>query len=191
MLPPYTVRRARPSDLDALLRLHLLLEDHLEASNPDLWRMSDAARGQLRSQLVARLTAPESCALVAEHGAEGVVGMLFGRVISNTRYQPTRSGTVDQLFVLPEHRRHDVGSGLVRALCDFLAAQAVEDVSLRYVHGNHQAAAFWAALGFRPRIITSGASLAQVTALLDRALDPAAADDAPPLGASPPLGEGL
>jgi ribosomal protein S18 acetylase RimI-like enzyme len=54
------------------------------------------------------------------------------------------------------HRRAGVGSRLVALLCRFFASEDVVDVTLRYVVGNEEAAKFWSALGFSPRIITAG-----------------------------------
>lgn len=163
----YAIRPARIADLDRLEQLLLLLQDHLEAANPDLWRMTGAARTHLRGQIRARLTAAGSCAIVAEHLADGVVGMIFGRVASNERYAPARAGIIDQVFVLEAHRRAGVGSRLVAELCGYFAYQGVDDISLRYVIGNRQADAFWNALGFTPRIVTVGADRRNVEAKVD------------------------
>jgi len=164
----YTVRPAQRGDLDRLTVLNLALQDHLEASNPNLWRMSDQARAQLMGQLASRLTAPDSCVLVAEHIDDGVIGVIYGRVVTNRAYIPSRTGIVDQAFVQPKHRRRGVGARLVAELCRFFAGHGVDDLSLRYVAGNEQAAAFWTALGFSPRIVTVGASWRVVEACLDQ-----------------------
>jgi GNAT superfamily N-acetyltransferase len=71
---------------------------------------------------------------------------------------------VDQAFVRADHRRAGVGKQLVARLCHFFAAEEVEDISLRYVVGNAEADAFWSAIGFSPRIITSGATRETVEA---------------------------
>jgi GNAT superfamily N-acetyltransferase len=186
MDPDYLVRPAQRADLDRLVTLQLALQDHLEAANPDLWHMSDEARAQLKGQIAARLAASDSkasrprsippvptvgsgsgagrpqgvdsCVLVAEHVEDGVIGVIYGRVIINKSYVPCRAGVVDQAFVQQQHRRRDVGARLVAGLCAFFAGQGIEDLSLRYVVGNKEATAFWTALGFTPRIITLGAS---------------------------------
>ncbi len=162
----YTIRPAQEADLDCLVELMLALQDHLEAANPDLWRMKPEARGQLKGQLAARLTAPGSCALVAEHQTDGVVGAVFGRVIVNKSYLPERAGQIDQLFVRQDHRRVGVGSRLVAGLCRFFAEQGVDDLSLRYVAGNGEATGFWSSLGFSARIVTAGAGRQRVEARL-------------------------
>jgi GNAT superfamily N-acetyltransferase len=164
----YVIRRATVADLDRLVELLLMLQDRLEASNPDLWQMKQEARSQLKSQLSARLSAPNSCALVAEHGGDGIIGVILGRVTVNKRYIPTRAGLVDQAFVRADHRRAGVGSQLMAELCRFFAAAGVDDLSLRYVVGNEEAASFWAALGFAPRILTAGAGRKAVEARLGK-----------------------
>jgi ribosomal protein S18 acetylase RimI-like enzyme len=133
------------------------LQEHLEASNPDVWRMTPEARGLLRRQVLTRLKTQDVYAIVAEHGTDGVVGVIFGRIIANKRYVPARTGTVDQLFVHECHRRAGVGSRLVRELCRFFAERGIDDLSLRYMVGNEAAASFWEALGFSSRIAIVGA----------------------------------
>jgi GNAT superfamily N-acetyltransferase len=143
--------------LDRLVALLLALQDHLEASNSELWRMSPEARDQLKPKVAARLDAPNGCVLVAEHVQDGVVGVIFGRVITSKRYDPPRAGSVDQAVVRADHRRAGVGTLLVAELCRFFADKGVDDLTLRYVIANEEAARFWTALGFSPRITTAGA----------------------------------
>jgi GNAT superfamily N-acetyltransferase len=165
----YTVRAAERTDLDALEALLLALQDHLEAANPGLWVMKDEARSSLRGQIAARLAAPNSCVLLAEHMAEGAVGTILGRLVTNNRYIPSRAGVVDQLFVQEHHRRAGVGSLLMAELCRFFARAGADDLSLRYVDGNEEAAGFWSSLGFSPRIVTVGAKRRTVEGRLDQA----------------------
>lgn len=164
----YTIRPAQRSDLERLTMLQLALQDHLEGANPDLWRMSDQTRAQLKGQLAARLSALDACVLVAEHVEEGVVGVIYGRIVTNKGYLPSRTGVVDQAFVQPNHRRQHVGARLVAELCRFFAGQGIEDLTLRYVSGNKEAAAFWMALGLTPRIVTVGASRQVVESRLNQ-----------------------
>ncbi|MGD2039911.1 MAG: GNAT family N-acetyltransferase [Anaerolineae bacterium] len=159
----YVIRAALPADLATVADLVHKLQDHLEASNPDLWRMTDEARANLKGQLAGRLRDPQVCALVAEHEREGIIGVIFGRIVTNKRYVPARAGQIDQAFVHENHRLQGIGSQLVAQLTRYFAQQGVEDISLRYVSGNQQAEAFWTALGFSPRIITAGAGRKRVT----------------------------
>ena len=158
----YSIRPAEKADLDRLIELLLALQDHLEAANPDLWRMREESRANLKGKIASRLDAANSLTLVAEHEQDGVVGLISGRITTNTHYDPPRAGLVDQAFVRPDHRRRAVASRLVAELCSFFAANGVEDLSLRYVVGNDEATAFWSALGFTPRIVTAGARRSEV-----------------------------
>jgi ribosomal protein S18 acetylase RimI-like enzyme len=151
-----------------VFELVLALQDHLEAANPDLWRMSPEARENLKGQIATRLKATGSCVLVAEHTVDGIIGVIFGRIISNNRYIPSLAGQVDQVFVQPGHRRARVASRLVQELCRFFADHEVDQITLRYAEGNEEATGFWAAMGFAPRIVTAGASRYTVEAHLAR-----------------------
>lgn len=162
----YAIRRANKADLDRLVELLSDLQDHIETANADLWKQNPDSRRQLKNTLAARIQAAGSCALVAEHVSDGVVGVISGRVLTNKRYTPSRSGSVDQVFVQPDHRGRGVGSLLVAELCGFFASEGIGALSLRYVVGNDQAAGFWQALGFQPRIITAGAERQAVQAHL-------------------------
>lgn len=48
MISTYRLRAATVADLDALVQMHADLQDHLEESNPDMWRMKNEARIQVR-----------------------------------------------------------------------------------------------------------------------------------------------
>jgi ribosomal protein S18 acetylase RimI-like enzyme len=165
MQSAYTIRPAEPRDLPSLLEMSLALQDHLEAAAPDCWRMSPEAREALGRQLAARLGAAGSLALVAEQGHGGIAGMAFGRIIANNRYLPPLTGFIDQLYVRPAHRRSGAGSLLLAELLRFFGDQGVTDVSLRSMHFNAEAAAFWAAAGFTPRVVTLGRSIAPLPAI--------------------------
>jgi GNAT superfamily N-acetyltransferase len=154
-------------DLDRLETLMLALQDHLEGCNPSLWRMTPQSRARLRAQVASRLEAPNARALVADHSHDGVVGAIFGRVTTNTRYTPSMAGSIDQLYVVPDHRRTGVGTALVSALCAFFAGAGVNHLSLRYAVDNAEASAFWEALSFKPRILTVGALRQDVQTLAD------------------------
>jgi ribosomal protein S18 acetylase RimI-like enzyme len=162
----YAIRAAVHADLDRVTELLLALQDHLEVANPDLWRMDGEARRNLKGVTAGRLSQANACVLVAEHEVDGVIGVIFGRVVTNNRYDPPRAGSIDQAFVRADHRRRGVATRLVVAVCDYFAAEGVEDLSLRYVVGNEEAAWFWAALGFAPRIVTAGAPRGVVQSLV-------------------------
>jgi GNAT superfamily N-acetyltransferase len=168
MNDPYVIRPAHVADLDRLEELLLALQDHIERANAELWRMVPVGREGLRAQIANRIGAAVSAAVVADHRDDGVVGVVFGRVVANHRYEPPLAGLVDQAFVRQDHRRRGVASRLVAEVCRFFAELGAADISLRYVIGNDEAAGFWQALGFVPRIVTAGAALETIQARLLR-----------------------
>ena len=85
---------------------------------------------------------------------------------------PERAGQIDQAFVRADHRRAGVGTRLVGALCRFFAEQGADDLTLRYVTTNAEAASFWSALGLSPRITTAGATRQAVEARLAQTREP-------------------
>ena len=172
MSDPYVIRPARVADLDRLEELLLALQDHVEGANADLWRMKPEGRESLRAQIANRLDAAASAAVVAEHRDDGVVGVVFGRVVTNHRYEPPLAGLVDQAYVRPSHRRQGVAGRLIAEVCHFFAEQGVGDISLRYAVGNDEAARFWQALVFVPRIVITGAALETIQARLSPGQDP-------------------
>ena len=159
MPTPYAIRPAQEADLDRLEELLLALQDHVEGANVGLWRMVPEGRQALRAQIAHRLGAAGSAAVVAEHRDDGVVGVAFGRVVINHRYEPPLTGFVDQVYVSAGHRRRGLASHLIAEILRFFAAEGAPDVSLRYAVGNGEAAAFWQSLGFAPRIVIAGAAL--------------------------------
>jgi GNAT superfamily N-acetyltransferase len=162
----YIIRPARAADLNQLEELLLALQDHVEGANTALWRMRPEGREGMRAQIANRIALAANTAVVAEHAADGVVAIVFGRVVANHRYEPPLAGLVDQLYVRPNHRRRGVASRLIAEICRFFAEQGVGDISLRYAVGNDEATRFWQALGFAPRIVISGAALETIQARL-------------------------
>ncbi len=110
--PSFTIRMAVPGDVSALylLKWHLALAEQsthtLRASEAD-WR-----RDLFGPQ-------PRFCAIVAEND-----GVLIGMATLVERYSPAWVGplfAIDDVFVMPEHRRHGIG----KALLACAAAEAV------------------------------------------------------------------
>ena len=95
----YRIREARPEDLDRLVALGVVLQQHLEASNPELWRIRPS--DQRRAQFNAGMEDPDTQVLVATDPTDRVIGMIMGRIESREDRTPRTTG---HLMVLP--KRH-------------------------------------------------------------------------------------
>ena len=149
-----TIRKARPTDREALAEMRLLMQHHMEASNPNIWRMTEEGRRSITKDIEQMLSDEEGRVLVAEED-ETVVGFTYGRVVIRETYTPKTVGHIDTIYVEPAQRRQGIGSGLVRELCRYFREQGVDEVNLRYVLGNEEADEFWRTLGLTPVIQTA------------------------------------
>lgn len=85
--------------------------------------------------------------LVAEARGE-VHGYVLGYIGQNPPMFPqTRYGFIADLCVTRDWRRHGVGSGLVRAMCQWFRAQGLRNIQLNVAHLNPDSQAFWRKTG--------------------------------------------
>ena len=145
-----SIRRARREDVPALVRLIARLDEHVQRSNPRLWRPHADRLKALESQLAC----DTARVFVAEVGGEAI-GCVEGHVEVVAGGGPRVRGFISRAVVAEGWRRRGTGTALVAALLAFFEAEGVEDISLRYVVGNDEAERFWQGLGFEPVIVTA------------------------------------
>ncbi|MDH5791019.1 MAG: GNAT family N-acetyltransferase [Candidatus Bathyarchaeota archaeon] len=164
-----TIRKARASDRNELLRMRLRMQEHMEASNPRIWRITEEGRRQIWPEVEETLNDEEDRVLVIEE--EGIImGFAHGRVVSRETYTPRTVGHIDTIYVEPAQRRQGIGNGLVRELCEYFRERGVDEVNLRYVLGNEEAEEFWRTLGLTPVIQTANTPLEALEERLKRAM---------------------
>ncbi len=85
--------------------------------------------------------------LVAEEG--GVIqGYVLGYVGQNPPIFPqSRFGFIADLYVAPSCRRRGLGTGLVRAICQWFRVQGMRNIQLNVAHHNASSQAFWRKVG--------------------------------------------
>jgi ribosomal protein S18 acetylase RimI-like enzyme len=150
------VRRATSSDVDTIVRLRLLLQEHVEDSNLLVWRITERGRRLLKQETGKDLSNRNICVLLAEVGGE-TIGFAQGEVASRSDYTPRTVGHISLLYVIRRFRRKGVGRRLVKELCEFYNPNKAEHLTVRYIIGNEEAEGFWTQLGFEP-IISTGAT---------------------------------
>ena len=148
-----TIRRAVPSDVERIVELGLLLQEHAEKSNPSIWRITEEGRKLLKQKVEADLADINTHVLIAEAKGE-TIGYVEGEVTRRSDHMPTTVGHVSLMYVVKQSRRKGVGRRLMKELCKFFNSNKVEDLTVRYIVGNKEAEGFWRKLGFESILIT-------------------------------------
>ena len=156
-----SIRKATPSDIDKLVQLRLLLQQHCEESTLMIWHMTEEGKTILKQRVQNELSTDNSHVLIAEMNGE-IIGSAHGEITHRTDYTPRTVGSISTVYVVREFRKRGVGALLVKQLCELFDAEGVEDVTLRYIIGNNEAEAFWRKLGFKPIITTAKTSLKEL-----------------------------
>lgn len=152
------VRSATTSDLDLLVELWLLMQKHMETSNPKIWRITEEGKNSLKERIEQMIADKDRKVFVVERGGD-LLGFVYGQVSQRSEYSPQSVGHISTIYVRKEFRRRGIGSRLLEELCQFFSSENVEDVTIRYVLGNEEAENFWSALRFEPIIVTADLSL--------------------------------
>jgi len=154
----FVIREAGISDRAEIAEMRVLLQEHLEASNPRIWRLTELGKQQIGLKVDEMLADKDGLVLVGEEMG-GLVGVAWGHVSERKDYNPQRVASINLLFVRKAFRRRGIGSLLVRKLCVFFEAKGVENVSLNYILGSIESECFWSRLGFVPLRVTANTEL--------------------------------
>jgi len=153
-----TIRRAASSDMERIVELRLLSQEHAERSNPLIWRITEEGKKLLKQRVENDLADNDIHVLLAEADGE-IIGYVQGEVTRRSDHMPTTVGLVSLMYVVEQFRRKGVGRRLMKELCEFFNSNKVEDLTVRYIIGNKEAEGFWRKLGFESIITTSGTYL--------------------------------
>jgi GNAT superfamily N-acetyltransferase len=150
------VRPARPDDLPQALDLF----DQLDRFQSG-WRVFEP-RTSLRDEAERRyrtaLDSPDSRLVVAE-GDGGIVGIAHGSLLAISSISDEVALDVENLIVLPSHRRRGVARALVLALAQFARDRGAPRLALKTYSLNDEAMRFWESMGFRPRWVQMTAAV--------------------------------
>ena len=149
-----TIRRAASSDVERIVELKLLLQEHAEKSNPLIWRITEEGKKLLKQTVENDLANNNINVLLAEADGE-IIGYVQGEVTRRSDHTPRTVGQISLMYVMKQSRRKGVGKRLVKELCKFFNSNKAEDLTVRYIIGNKEAEGFWRKLGFEPIITTS------------------------------------
>jgi ribosomal protein S18 acetylase RimI-like enzyme len=150
-----TIRRAASSDVERIVELKSLLQEHAEKSNPLVWRITKEGKKLLKQKVENDLADSNIHVLLAEADGE-IIGYVQGEVTRRSDHVPKIVGQISLMYIVKESRRKGVGRRLMKELCKFFSSNKAEDLTVRYIIGNKEAEGFWRKLGFEPIITTSG-----------------------------------
>jgi GNAT superfamily N-acetyltransferase len=150
-MPPLIIRPARPDEHAALCVLFAELDRFHRELRPDIFVEPE---GPARSpELVAGLIAgPDSTVLVADDdGTLAGLATLIERTIPANPVRPERRiAEIDNLVVMPSHRRRGIAGLLLRHAEDWARGRGVASLELGVWDFNAGAVACYEAAGFAP-----------------------------------------
>jgi len=88
-----TIRRAASSDVDRIVELRSLLQEHVEGSNRLIWRITEEGKKLLKQKVEDDLADSNIHVLLAEANGE-IIGYVQGEVTSRSDYVPRTVGHV-------------------------------------------------------------------------------------------------
>ncbi len=148
-----TIRRAMPSDQEAILALwrelqvfNARLEPRLEPSTEAKTWMANFLTEQWDNERTAIFVAVSS--QEQEMGRPEIVGYVFGQLLRRPTLEMGDCGYVADLAVRADYRRQGIGSLLYHRMRSWLIGQNVRAVEVSVVSANPAAEAFWRSMGF-------------------------------------------
>ncbi len=150
MSTEYAVRDAREEELDTLLTLYRSYYQELKGCGMnyelDETQLPDVLRARMKSRLLL--------AAVAEGEDGRLVGFAFCAISRLGREHRCRGknsvGFLQELYVVPEARRHGLASRLADYARDWLWGNDITTLSLEVLCGNPAGLAFWKRQGLVP-----------------------------------------
>jgi len=160
----FLIRGATGKDIDSIVAMRLRLQEHLFASNSNVWQMSTKRIAGLPMFYKSALEDQHCHLVVAEDEESGVIlGMGLGRIHEHDEeHVPNESGKIDDIWVEPNYRQKGLCKKIVSELVAFFESNGIDTLVLNYVNGNLEAEAVWRRLGFHSVLTTATAKRAEV-----------------------------
>ena len=159
-MPDADIRLATSDDADALVHLNDAVQRlHAEAHPGQFLYPPDSQA--IAAFFLDHLKTPNHRVLVATIAGRlvGYVLCLVQRRAANAFRLQRAVVMVDQLAVVPEHRRHGVGRRLMEAVEAFAREQKIAELTLTSWSFNQDAHRFFARMGYAPSQIVMGKML--------------------------------
>ena len=144
----FTIRPGRRDDTAAAARLWMhSAEEH--AAYDHVYDTSPGAENTMRRFLSEMVRGSNSFLFVAVSGDE-TVGFISGELREGSpAFRSKTWASVDDVYVLPDHRSLGVGRALVATVSAWAGEKGASGVSLQVAAANERARKFYDELGFR------------------------------------------
>ncbi|MFC6973626.1 GNAT family N-acetyltransferase [Halomicroarcula sp. GCM10025709] len=139
------IRSAQTADADTIADQWVALAAGQRAHGSHL--STDANRSAIREVILQRIVTDRLRVAVDD---EAVVGFVMFSVETGRYEQDVVRGVVENLYVVPSARDDGIGSALLTAAEDALAAAGVDVISLEAMADNDGARRFYHAHGYTP-----------------------------------------
>jgi ribosomal protein S18 acetylase RimI-like enzyme len=140
------VRRARPEDAPALVRLWREMWEYNQACDPR-HAVTPLADRIMEAWIGENVRSERSCVLLAED--PGPVGYVTGMIVENPPVIPWQfSGFVSELAVTETARRKGIGAALLRELTAWFRGHRLPFVEVHVTVRNALARSFWRKNGY-------------------------------------------
>lgn len=155
--PSLEVRRGRADDLDDLLALLVASRDD---ASPGLRSMLTADPEQLRVRLAGMLRGGSDSDFLLAWQDRRPVGFLVVRSAPVGPLSDVNAMHIDQLYVVPDQRRHGVGRALISAVAGLAERAGADQVLCNVSPLARETHRFFARLGFAPMMVRRAVPLA-------------------------------
>ncbi len=139
-------RRARMSDLPHLIKLQEATADYHYQLNPEMWKNGKELAKSIRKFLPKEIQDKKSQYLVAVSNGQ-IVGFATG-YIKNSPALRNSYGHIGTVFVLPEHRKKNIGKLFIKELYEWMKKKGCHSMELNVELKNSLGMKAWKKLGF-------------------------------------------
>ena len=144
----FTIRPGRRDDAAAAARLWMQSAEEHAAYDP-VYDTSPGAENTVR-RLLSEMARSSNSFLFVAVSRGGIVGFISGELREGSpTFRSKTWASVDDVFVLPDHRSFGVGRALVATVSAWAGDKGASGVSLQVAAANGRARKFYDELGFR------------------------------------------
>jgi len=143
----FTIRQATEKDFSLIQALNAALFAEDQANDVTLdthWPMSvEGIEYYMKS-----LMDPEKIVLIVEDSQKKPLGYLIASSANKWRYRKVKTGELENMYIIPNVRRHGVGRALVDHMKTWMKEKKVDRAYVSAFVRNSKALAFYQATGF-------------------------------------------